>query len=126
MVKKNCCFVDVRVRAEVEDLQGKCEEETRLKGLIKTHADGAFCLWITPRLPADGRCRRRRCWYSSSVLRFLGGQRSLNNNNKITIALSPSLTFTAINVHITAGGRKSPPPPVVSGRLPAPPLLKRH
>lgn len=35
MVKKNCCFVDVRVRAEVEDLQGKCKEKTKAKGVNK-------------------------------------------------------------------------------------------
>lgn len=35
MVKKNCCFVDVRVRAEVEDLQGKCKKKTKAKGVNK-------------------------------------------------------------------------------------------
>lgn len=35
MVKKNCCFVDVRVRAEAEDLQGKCKEKTKAKGVNK-------------------------------------------------------------------------------------------
>lgn len=35
MVKKNCCFVDVRLRAEVEDLQGKCKEKTKVQRVNK-------------------------------------------------------------------------------------------